>query len=491
MGTQRIGHGTRVRLVLACVLALVAGVASCGGGGGRSASSAIPGSMASITPGSSGIFITPHAGIVYSPGLMPRFSNATRYEPMLNAWYVFDGTEDWTWYSAVGSTEGIAAVMSNPWEDVAVAFIPGSTGKVQFYIDGQANGTLDLSAAEPYEGYDDEYTTFYTVAEDMDETMHTVAMEIVSGKVQFDGWRIKYNDNYYRIDCSDVNTLEAAAITTADTIRDAIEEYYQDEQQYPRPASGTEVVPFLWGQGYFTTKPENEFNGNAIADTGTTYSGGDYDYTYNSSSDYSLSIYGGRGTLYTITPDTAKTEYLSLSVATPTNHMTTTGQWATFTVTPASEYDATLGISGGLSGSQEFPATSSTAFTTQVKLKEGRNDITISLFDSYNHAISLKRTITLDTTAPDIKLLSPYPQVWEDGTDRVYVNVYTATTTVEVLVENSAVVTINGETVTESTRDEGVFSAEVSLETGSNTITVTGTDIWGNKNETTFEIVRN
>jgi hypothetical protein len=453
----------------------------------------VPSSPSAITPGAAGIFVTPHWAIVYPPGLMPRTSNATRYEPLLNAWHIFDGTENWDWQSAVGSTEGISAVMSNPWEDVAVSFIPGSNGTVNFYIDGQPAGSLDLSAESPYEGYSDEFTSFYTIAEDMEETMHTVAMEIATGTVKFDGWRIKYNDNYYRIDCSEVNTLEASAVSTNNEIRDAIEEYYEDEGAYPDPGTGSDVVSLLYAQGYLTSRPENAFNGEDISDTGTTYSGGDYDYTYTSSTEYTLSVYGGRGTLYTVTPDTAASEYLSLSVATPTNHFTTTNEWATFTVTPASEYDATLSISGGLSGEQSFPATSSEEITVQIKLDEGRNDITITLFDSYNHAISLTRTITLDTTAPDIALLAPYPQVWDFSTQptRIYVDVYSATTTVEVLVEDGATVEIGGQAVTESATDQGVFSTEVSLSTGSNFITISGTDLWGNKNEVVFEIVRN
>jgi hypothetical protein len=88
-------------------------------------------------------------------------------------------------------------------------------------------------------------------------------------------------------------------------------------------------------------------------------------------------------------------------------------------------------------------------------------------------------------------MLTPYPQVLEDGTDRIFVNVYSATTTVSVLVENGAAVTINGQTITESTKDRGVFSTVIDLQAESNTITVTATDIWGNKSETSFEIVRN
>jgi len=479
-------------MALLCVLIMLAGVASCGGGGGgRTAGAPIPSSPIAITGGSGSVFVSPSWAIVYPPGLMPRTSNATRYEPLLNAWYIYDGTADWTWYSAVGSTEGIAAVMSNPWEDVAVSFVPGSTGMVQFYIDGVATATLDLSQPVPYEGYSDEFTTFYTIAEDMDETMHTVAMEIASGTVKFDGWRIKYKDNYYRIDCRDVNTLEAKAISTTDTILAAIEKYYQEERQYPNPATSTNVVSLLYAQGYLTSQPDNEFNGNKMTDTDTTYSGGDYNYTLTSTEDYSLSVYGGRGTLYTVTANTAASEYLALSIATPTNHITTTNEWATFTITPTSKYDATVSVSGGLSGEQEFPATSTQEFTTKVKLKQGVNTISVSLFDNYNHSITLKRTITLDTTAPTISMLTPYPQVLEDGTDRIFVNVYSATTTVSVLVENGAAVTINGQTITESTKDRGVFSTVIDLQAESNTITVTATDIWGNKSETSFEIVRN
>ena len=474
-------------------LALVAGLSSCGGGGGRSAGAPVPSSPSAITPGAAGIFVTPHWAIVYPPGLMPRTSNATRYEPILNAWHIFDGTENWDWQSAVGSTPGISAVMSNPWEDVAVSFIPGSNGTVNFYIDGQPAGSLDLSAPMPYKGYSQEYTTFYTIAQNMQETMHTVAMEIATGTVKFDGWRIKYKNNYYRIDCSAVNTLEATAVSTNNKIRNAIEEYYEDKGAYPDPGAGSDVVSLLYAQGYLTSRPENAFNGERIADTGTAYSGGDYDYTYTSPSDYTLSVYGGRGTLYTVTPDTAASEYLSLSVATPTNHFTTTSEWATFTVTPAAKHDATLSVSGGLSGEQSFPATSSQPITMQVKLKEGRNDITITLFDSYNHAITLTRTITLDTTAPDIALLAPYPQVWDFSTQpaRIYVDVYSATTTVEALVENGATVDIGGQAATESTTNRGVFSSEISLNTGSNFIAISATDRWGNKNEVVFEIVRN
>ena len=496
MGQKRLEHGTRPRrayqavALLLLLAALLGAASSCGGGGGRSAAAPLPSTPQTIAAGVSNLSITPSAGILFPPGLSPRMSDATRYEPLLNSWYIFDGTDDWTWYSAVGSTEGLTASMSNPWEGVAVAFIPGSTGQVNFYIDGVATGTtLDLSLPVPYEGYSSEYTTFYTIAQDMPETMHTVTMEIASGSVRFDGWRIKYEDNFYRIDAGEVNTLEANTMSTHNQIRDAAEEYYQDFGQFANPPQGSSLTTYLYAQGYLSSLPKNQFTGNTITDTGTTYSGGDYDYTYESATDYSLSVYGGRGILDTVTPNTAATEYVGVAIATPTNHFTTTSEWATFTVTPVSVHDATLSISGGLSGTRNFPATSTESFTTTVKLKQGRNDIYVTVYDNYNNSVNLKRTITLDTTAPDIALLTPYPQVWED--DRIFVNVYTATTTVSVLVEDGATVTINGESVSESTRDDGVFSTVIDLAAGSNIITITATDLWGNKNETTFEIVRN
>ena len=458
-------------------------LSSCGGGG----SAARPASAVGVTA----FYSDP--GIMFPAGLMPSLANVTTYAPALNQWYLYDGTSGYYWTSAIGTVAGLKATMSNPFEEVAIAVIPTDTynnaGKVNFYIDGQLNSSLDLSVATPYTGYDDEHTTFYVIASDLEETMHTVTMEIVSGTVAFDGWRIKYDGAYYRIDASEANTLESETIAQANIIRDDVESYYHEEKKYPNPGDSSNVVDYLHLKGYMNVHPENPYSGNDMVDTGNTYSGGDYNYTYTSSSAYSLSVYGGKGTLYTATQDSAAIEEMTLNISAPDNHITTTADYATFTITPTSTYDSFLTICCGLSGQITVPATSSVAVTHEIKLAEGQNDIQVRLYDAYGHSLTMTRYITRDTTAPDVELIEPYPMVWDDD-GNITVTIDTATTTVQVYVEAGATVVINDVTATESSTSPGLFYAEIPFNVGTNTLTVVATDIWSNKNEETFSIVR-
>lgn len=451
---------------------------SCGGGG-RSAAA-----VANYT-------VSPAAGIVFPAGLQPRLTDATTYYPDANQWFLFDGTAGWPWVSAVGSTPGLRASMSNPFKEVSIAIIPKSSyndpGKVNFYLDGVLNSSLDMSQATPYTGYDDEHTTFYVIATNLPETMHTITVEIVSGSFAFDGWRIKYGDVYYRIDADDANTLESDTITRAETIRDSIESFYEDHKYYPNPGTNG-VANYLYAQDdYLSDIPVNPYSGNDMAQS-AVYSGGDYNYTYSSGQEYSFSIYGGKGTLYTVTPNSVTTETMSMTLASPLNHYSTRNDFATVTVTPTSTYDAFLTVCCGLSGEISVPATSSVPFTTYVRLAEGKNNIKITLYDGYHHRMTLTRTITRDTTPPTISLIEPHPLIWDGATNTV--TVYTASTTVEVYVEASATVKINNVDAVESTLSFGLFSTVVDLNMGLNTIVVGATDLLGNIKEETFYIVR-
>lgn len=452
---------------------------SCGGGG-RSAAA-----IANFT-------VSPGPGIIYPAGLQPRLTDATTYAPDVNQWYLYDGTAGWAWISAVGSLPGLRATMSNPFEEVAIAVIPtggySNAGQINFYVDGALSGSLDMSQATPYTGYDEDNTTFYVIATDLPETMHTVTLEIATGSFAFDGWRIKYKDVYYRIDASDANTLERDTITRAESIRDSIEAYNEDYGFYPNPGTSG-VANFLTAQSgdYLDDIPVNPFSGNDMVQS-AVYSGGDYNYTYTSATDYSLSIYGGKGTLYTVTPDSVTTEAMSLSLSSPLNHYSTRDDYATVTVTPTSTYESTLTVCCGLSGEISVPATSSAPFTTYVRLAEGVNDIEITLYDAYHNWVTLTRTITRDTTPPEISLIEPHPLVWDGATSTVTVS--TATATVEVYVEASATVQIVGMDAVESALSFGLFSAVVDLDTGLNTIVVSATDLLGNLREETFFIIR-
>lgn len=456
-------------VVFALMLGTVMIAAGCGGGGGRSGGRDTGGAV--------------NASQIRQE---LRLTNRTLFSPSVSAWTLFDATAGENWVSAIGTTAGLKASVSAPCKEFGVRFLPRGTtfnngARVNFYVDGESAGSLTLSGDNPYPNYKDGQVSYYQVRKDMDPgRYHTLTMEIASGVVAFDGWEFIVNDQKYLVDASDLNTIEAGAFTEFNNIRDAIETYYQDHGVYPNPASGTAVVDYLFATGpYFTSYPRNPFTRNLMTAT-TTISAGDYNYIRNSDTDYTLEGYGGRGTLVTYTPNSVTTDILSITLTSPANHITQTATTVTFIGTLTSGVNLT--ICCGADGQFAFP--SNAAVSHDVTLSEGVNNIVIALADGNGNVVSLKRTITKDTTAPSITLLDPFPLHGPAGA--MYVDVYTATTTVRVYVEPYSTAAINSVVVPVDSL--GVASATVALLPGDNLIPVTATDRWNNIGSKTFLI---
>ncbi len=382
--------------------------------------------------------------------------------------------------------------MSNPFKEVGVMFMPTKTyknpGQVTFYIDGVQVGTLDLSSSKPYDTYSDDYVSYYKIAGDLPETMHTVTMVIATGTVSFDGWRMIYNNAIYDIDCSEANTLDSDTIDEAEKIRDGLEEYAESFSGYPSASATTDLISYLQINGVdFTSDPRNPFTGDDMIHS-ATYSGGNYYYSSTASSSYSLKAYGGRGTILEFTENSAETEKLVLTLNSPGNHFATTAAYVTFSGTTEDKGtddwgSAYLTICCGLNGSTQFPATST--FSVRIYLKEGKNTLITTLSDPYGKSINVKRTITKDTTAPDIILIDPFPLVGPVGAQ--YVNVYESPVKVKAYVEKNSTATLNGISMTVDST--GVFSYDLDLIAGINTITIVSTDVFYNTNTKTYTLV--
>ena len=133
------------------------------------------------------------------------------------------------------------------------------------------------------------------------------------------------------------------------------------------------------------------------------------------------------------------------------------------TVTDASAVTVTLnGVALVIAADASYQST--------IALSEGPNILTLVATDAAGNATTVVRSVTLDTTAPTLTVVSP-----ADGT-----TVPDAQLTVSgTATDQSAVrVTVNGGAV--ALASGGAFSASVALVTGSNAITVVATDSAGN-----------
>lgn len=420
----------------------------------------------------------------YLPG------NASQY------WYIFDGTQGYTWLSAIGTQPGLSASMSNPFSRVYLRVLPSSMyknqGKVEFYLDGASVGSLDLSSEEPFDGYSDTQVSYYEIASGLPETMHTVTMLIASGTIAFDGWRMEYKNTYYDIDCGDANTLEYDTVSETEKLRDGLESYAEMWGGYPNPASYTNLINYIdLPIRIFDKKPTNPFSGDIMMES-EEYSGGDYDYQYASSTYYTLVAYGGRGELVTLSPDHAESDVLTLDLDSPVqNHFATSSASVLFSGTVSdisTELDGPLYLAPsmyiccGLSGMTQFPATDT--FSYEVALKEGVNNIKVMLKSPFGPSISITRTITKDTTAPKIILIDPFPLKGPVGAQ--YIDSNTQTITVKAYVEKGSSAWLNG--VLMSVDAQGVFQSSMILATGTTPLDITSSDAFGNTNSVSYTI---
>ncbi len=421
------------------------------------------------------------------------FGNVTYYLPTPSSWYLFNATAKSNWISAVGTTAGLSASMTNPFNEVGVVFLPKSMyanpGQVTFYIDGVEVGSLDMSADTPYEGYNKEYTSYYQIASKLPETVHTVTMVIATGTIAFDGWRMFYKNQQYNIDCSDVNTLEEDTLTETYKIRDAVESYADEYGSYPNPGT-SDLITFLESHNItFADEPANPYTLGGMEDK-STYSAGDYHYIYNATSSYSLSSYGGRGTLVAMTESSVKTTLLELDLTTPSNFYATSAASVPFRGTTVNNGDDDWGepylaICCWLNGQTYFPATGT--FNVDIKLKEGKNSINVALADPYGNTVLIKRTITKDTSAPNITIIDPFPLRTDSGTGVQYYLSRTTPITIKATVEAGSTATLNG--IDMEVNSQGVISGTMDLVVGDNTFTITAADSFGNTNTVTYTVV--
>ncbi len=448
----------------------------------------------------SGVYMTPPPW--YPPGFVDvvrttaDFDHVTYYFPAVSQWLLYQGTAKSYWISAIGTVKGLSASMTNPFKEVGVMIIPtdnySDPGQVTFYLDGVQQGTLDLSASVPFEGYSEEFVSYYQIAADLEEVTHTITMEISTGTVAFDGWRMTYKNQVYNIDCRDVNTLETDTLTETEKLRDGIEDYYASFGAYPNTDNFTDLINYLDSSAsIFTEKPENPFTGETMIDS-TTFSAGDYHYEFVSDDSYILRAYGGHDTLVSYTEDSAVTDLLKVELTAPENHFATSSTLITFSgnaeVQDLSDFESwgltNLSISGGVNGTSQFPA--SGTFSFDLELNEGVNDICIRITDPYAHSISLTRTIEKDTTSPDILLIDPYPLRGPVGSQ--YLEVTESPVAVRAYVEKNSLATINGVNVTPDST--GVVESSMSLEAYpyENILTITAWDEFNNTNTATYTI---
>jgi len=475
-----------VTAICACALLSVA-VCGCGGGGGARQAASQTANYQLITPGP-----------WFPPSLDERvrttaiFKNVTYYLPSLGSWLLFEGTAGYPWISAIGTTSGLSASMSNPFKEVGVMLLPlGSyrnPGTVEFYIDGNLSGALSLSSIEAMDGYKSDRVFYYKIASGLTETTHTVTMVIATGTVGFDGWRMTYHNQVYNIDCSDANTQEYDTISETERLRDAIESYAQQSNSYPDTSDFSNLVDYMSTSGtVISPSLQNPYTNTSMANS-AEFSAGDYYYTSSATSTYDLVAYGGRGTLVEYTPDSAKTLNLELTLTSPPDHFATTSPYVDFTGTTLDNGTddwgaANLSVCCGLSGETNIPA--SGTFNIRIYLKEGVNNINVVLSDPFGQKITLTRTITKDTTSPNITLIEPFPLVGPVGAQ--YYNSRTTPILVKASVEKNSSAILNGVAVPVDSL--GVFQSYVDLIPGDNIISIVASDAFDNTNVMNVRVV--
>ena len=123
---------------------------------------------------------------------------------------------------------------------------------------------------------------------------------------------------------------------------------------------------------------------------------------------------------------------------------------------------------------------SDSVFRTEVELADGEHVITLSAVDEAGNEASTSKTIRVDTTSPEVVLNAPQTSETTD------VNV---SGTVTDRNNPTAELLVNGKVVESYTSIDGSIWTTVSLNEGENTVTLRGTDSFGNTNESTQTIV--
>jgi hypothetical protein len=118
-------------------------------------------------------------------------------------------------------------------------------------------------------------------------------------------------------------------------------------------------------------------------------------------------------------------------------------------------------------------------------LREGVNNIVVKLTDPFGDHVSLTRTIGKDTTAPNIILKEPFPLIGPIGAQ--YFNTRTTPIAVQAYVEPGSSATLNGIAMTVNSL--GIFSYNLPLNPGNNTITIVASDRFNNTSNKSYLII--
>jgi hypothetical protein len=118
------------------------------------------------------------------------------------------------------------------------------------------------------------------------------------------------------------------------------------------------------------------------------------------------------------------------------------------------------------------------AFTADVPLEEGENEIVAQANDADGNPVSARITVRLDTVAPEVVI---------EGIDDGFVTPEESIELTGTVNEPDATVTVNGEPVEVV---DGRFSVEVPLEDGDNPVVIVVTDAAGNRTELNWTITR-
>lgn len=204
----------------------------------------------------------------------------------------------------------------------------------------------------------------------------------------------------------------------------------------------------------------------------------------------SVSLSAGSNTITVVATDNAgrtttisrtviyDTEAPSLSVTSPADGYCTTSSSVTVSGTVS---DSQSGVAGVTVNGTEVTISGGT-FSKSVTLSPGSNTITVIATDRAGRTKTVTRHVIYDTVAPSLTVTSP-----KNGT---------ITKEDQILVSGTASdsqsgiksVTINGNAVTLS---DGEFSAYISLEKGSNTITIVATDMANRTTTVVRTVTRN
>ncbi|MCL4417817.1 MAG: PQQ-binding-like beta-propeller repeat protein, partial [Actinobacteria bacterium] len=151
-----------------------------------------------------------------------------------------------------------------------------------------------------------------------------------------------------------------------------------------------------------------------------------------------------------------------LILSSPADNLLTNNK--NLTVSGKVEAGSTLKVNGN-----DLSYDNSGNFTTTITLTEGTNTLTVTAKDTANNSTTLTRTVVLDTTPPDLKIIAPALSSEITNNAGYILNGQS---------EVGAKVLVNNEQI--KLGDSGTFVYTLALKEGSNTISISSTDVAGN-----------